>query len=137
MSETLWKKIALVTGGSRGLGAAIASALADAGADVAISSVLATEKASAVVDRLKAKGVRAIPIKALQRIADYCETPIQTLILAHLLLDENIAAISADPQDAASKALLQLAQHYRHLFPDGVKDAAALGLLYESARMIR
>jgi hypothetical protein len=37
MSQILKGKVALVTGGSRGLGAATAEALADQGADVAIS----------------------------------------------------------------------------------------------------
>ena len=66
MSKVLLGKVALVTGGSRGLGAATAAALADAGADVAISYVASVEKAEAVVDGLKAKGVRAVAIKADQ-----------------------------------------------------------------------
>ncbi len=89
-----------------------------------------------VYSRVEA-GRRAIPMRALQRIADYCDTTIQTLILAHLLLDENIAAIANDPPDGASKALLRMAEHYRQAFPDGVKDAAALGLLYDCAHMNR
>lgn len=59
-------KVALVTGGSRGLGATTALALAEQGADVAISYVSSTEKAQAVVDRLLAKGVRAIAIQSDQ-----------------------------------------------------------------------
>ena len=66
MAKTLSGKVALVTGGSRGLGVAIASALADQGADVAISYVASAEKAAAVVDSLKAKGVRATAIRADQ-----------------------------------------------------------------------
>lgn len=66
MSKTLQGRIALVTGGSRGLGAAIAEALADQGADVAISYVASAAKAEAVVERLKAKGVRAIAIQSDQ-----------------------------------------------------------------------
>ncbi|PYE90467.1 SDR family NAD(P)-dependent oxidoreductase [Phyllobacterium leguminum] len=66
MSKILKGKVALVTGGSRGLGAAIAQTLADQGADVAISYAASGEKAEAVVEKLKAKGVRAIAIRADQ-----------------------------------------------------------------------
>lgn len=66
MSNILKGKVALVTGGSRGLGAAVAEALADQGADVAISYVASAEKAEAVVEKLKAKGVRALAIRSDQ-----------------------------------------------------------------------
>lgn len=66
MSKILSGKVALVTGGSRGLGAVLAETLANQGADVAISYVASADKADAVVDRLKAKGVRAIAIQADQ-----------------------------------------------------------------------
>jgi NAD(P)-dependent dehydrogenase (short-subunit alcohol dehydrogenase family) len=66
MSKILEGKVALVTGGSRGLGAAIAEALADQGADVAISYVASAEKADKVVEKLKAKGVRAVAIQSDQ-----------------------------------------------------------------------
>lgn len=66
MSNVLKGKVALVTGGSRGLGAAAAEALADQGADVAISYVASAEKAEAVVEKLKAKGVRALAIRSDQ-----------------------------------------------------------------------
>lgn len=66
MSNMLRGKVVLITGGSRGLGAATAEAFADHGADVAISYAASADKAKAVVEKLKAKGVRAIAIKSDQ-----------------------------------------------------------------------
>jgi NAD(P)-dependent dehydrogenase (short-subunit alcohol dehydrogenase family) len=66
MTKTLTGKVALVTGGSRGIGAASARALADEGANVAISYVASADKAEAVVEELKAKGVQARAFKADQ-----------------------------------------------------------------------
>ncbi|WP_312947640.1 SDR family oxidoreductase [Superficieibacter sp.] len=63
MSKLFSGKVALITGGSRGLGAATAAALADRGADIAITYVASEQKAQAVVEGLRAKGVRAIAIK--------------------------------------------------------------------------
>jgi 3-oxoacyl-[acyl-carrier protein] reductase len=53
-------RIALVTGGSRGIGAAIALALAEAGAAVAVNYRQRADEAEAVVTVIKAKGGRAI-----------------------------------------------------------------------------
>lgn len=66
MTKKLAGKVAVVTGGSRGIGAATARALADDGADVAISYAASAEKAEAVVADLKSKGVRAVAFKAEQ-----------------------------------------------------------------------
>ena len=66
MTKTLTGKVALVTGGSRGIGAASARALADEGATVAISYSASPEKAEAVVRDLKAKGVQAKAFRADQ-----------------------------------------------------------------------
>lgn len=52
-------KIALVTGGSRGIGAAIAETLARRGADVAVIYSGNEEKAEAVCERCRTFGVRA------------------------------------------------------------------------------
>lgn len=66
MSSVLDGKVALITGGSRGLGACLAETLADQGADIAITYVSSSAKAEAVVEKLKAKGVRAIAIRSDQ-----------------------------------------------------------------------
>lgn len=66
MSKSLSGKTALVTGASRGIGAAIALALAEQGADVAISYASSDEKAAALVRQLEGLGVRAAAFKADQ-----------------------------------------------------------------------
>ncbi|MFI0448518.1 SDR family NAD(P)-dependent oxidoreductase [Actinomadura sp. 6N118] len=66
MGKVLEGKVALVTGGSRGIGAATARALADAGADVAISYAASADKAADVVRDLAGRGVRAEAYKADQ-----------------------------------------------------------------------
>src|SRR5688572_32729838 len=56
MSKPLAHKVALVTGGSRGIGAAIARRLAHDGADVAISYSGSADRAEALVRELKDLG---------------------------------------------------------------------------------
>ena len=57
-------RVALVTGGSRGIGAAIAISLADAGASVAVNYREKHLEAQSVADALRGLGVRAMAVRA-------------------------------------------------------------------------
>ena len=65
-------RTALVTGGSRGIGRAIALALAEAGADVAVNYVSSEAPAKQVVERIHKLGRKAILAQA--DVADYPDT---------------------------------------------------------------
>src|SRR4051794_9805359 len=66
VTKKLAGKVALVTGGSHGIGAAIVRALAEDGADVAISYGSSADKAEALVAELEGVGVRAAAFQADQ-----------------------------------------------------------------------
>jgi 3-oxoacyl-[acyl-carrier protein] reductase len=64
MNNSLKNKRALVTGGSRGIGAAIVKRLAREGADVTFTYSSSPEKGEEVAKAAQAHGVRAIALKA-------------------------------------------------------------------------
>jgi 3-oxoacyl-[acyl-carrier protein] reductase len=61
---SLTGRIALVTGGNRGIGAACSLALAQAGCDVAINFRTRTAEAQEIKDQVRALGRRAITVQA-------------------------------------------------------------------------
>lgn len=64
--KNLTGKVALVTGGSRGLGVAITLELAEAGADVVITYSQSAQKAKDVVSKIEALGQRGLAIQSDQ-----------------------------------------------------------------------
>jgi len=64
MSRKLEGKIALITGGSRGIGAAIAKRLAADGANVAITYTKGADAAASVIKEIERTGGKAIAIQA-------------------------------------------------------------------------
>jgi NAD(P)-dependent dehydrogenase (short-subunit alcohol dehydrogenase family) len=76
-------KIAMVTGGSRGLGKDMALRLADSGKDVVITYLNEKEKALEVVSQIESKGQKAAALKldvgSWIQLEDYIQTFQQTL----------------------------------------------------------
>jgi NAD(P)-dependent dehydrogenase (short-subunit alcohol dehydrogenase family) len=110
MTRKLTGKVALVTGGSRGIGAASARALANEGADVAISYVASPDKAEAVVADLKAKGVNARAYQADQASPQAVEALVKSVAndFGHLDILVNNAGVAVgspiDNPDASALA---------------------------------
>ncbi len=91
-------KSALVTGASRGIGRSIALQLAEEGYNVAVNYAGSKEKAEAVVEEIKAKGVDSFAIQANVADADEVKAMIKEVVSQFGSLDVlvNNAAITRD-----------------------------------------
>ncbi|CAC9395310.1 3-oxoacyl-[acyl-carrier-protein] reductase [Staphylococcus aureus] len=91
-------KSALVTGASRGIGRSIALQLAEEGYNVAVNYAGSKEKAEAVVEEIKAKGVDSFAIQANVADADEVKVMIKEVVSQFGSLDVlvNNAGITRD-----------------------------------------
>lgn len=125
MQKQLTGQVALVTGGSRGLGKAIALELAQQGADVAISYVNSTDKAEQVAQQLRDLGVRALAIQSDQGNVEAGSQLVQTAIAHFGRLDilVNNAGIAVQGHKVDDPALD--AKSYNHQWQVNVLGAIA------------
>lgn len=85
--QCLQGKVAVVTGGSRGIGAAIAKRLAKDGAHVAITYAQNADAAASVVKEIEQHGGKAIAIKADATDADAVKSAINQVVKEFGTLD--------------------------------------------------
>ena len=129
MTQRLQGKVAVVTGGSRGIGAAIAERLAADGAAVVVNYARGSEAAEKVVKRIQQNGGRAVAVKAdvarredvraLFEAADKAFGPVDVLV-------NNAGVAAFAPLDSIDDA------HIEHLFGTNVR-----GVIYATQEAAR
>ncbi|HTY16513.1 MAG TPA: glucose 1-dehydrogenase [Myxococcota bacterium] len=107
--QRLAGKVALVTGGSRGIGAAIARRLAAEGADVALTYTKGADAAASVVEKLEGFGRKAIAIRADAADARAVQAAVEATVTAFGRLDILVNnAGTADPKPFEENSIEEL-----------------------------
>jgi len=142
MAELKGKK-ALVTGGTRGIGKAIALNLAGMGADVAINYFRSRDAAKAAVAEIESKGVRSIALRANMGNSEQIPAMFEEIkkefgkldiLISNAALGHfgNVLEVNDKMWDVAmatnAKALLFCAQEAVKLMPEGGKIVALTSL---------
>lgn len=111
-------KVALVTGGSRGMGAAIAKRLAHDGATVALTYSQSESKAQAVANEIEAMGGHTLIIKADARDTNAVQASVEAVVAKFGRLD--ILVNNAGVADVGPIDELNL-EHYEHTMDVNVR----------------
>jgi 3-oxoacyl-[acyl-carrier protein] reductase len=138
MQRKLEGKIALITGGSRGIGAAIAKRLASDGANVAITYTKGTDAAASVVKEIERAGGKAMAIQADATDANAVKAAVEKTVATYGRLDvlvNNAGTAVPKPFEEATLAELDrvIDINLRAIF---VATQAALKHLREGGRII-
>ena len=132
---SLTGKTALVTGGSRGIGAAIARRLAGDGADIAITYQSSADRAAEVVDAIKSAGSRALAVQVDSAAPDAGRRAVDAVVAEFGRLVNNAGVFPFGPLGdlTADDIDLAIALHVRApiLFAQ-----AAIDVLGDGARII-
>jgi 3-oxoacyl-[acyl-carrier protein] reductase len=137
-SKKLAGKIALITGGSRGIGAAIAKRLAVDGANVVITYAKGTEAAASIVKEIERAGGKAMAIQADATDANAVKAAVEKTVATYGRLDVLVNnAGTAVPKPFEEATLEELDRviniNLRGIF---VATQAALKHLREGGRII-
>ena len=136
-------KVALITGGSRGIGRAIALRLAENGVDIVVNYVRHRKDAEATVAAIEEKGVRCLAVKANVARDDDVDRMFAEISAAYPQLDilvSNAASGVLKPvmelttrhwdwaMDINARALLSLSQHAVRMMDRGGRIMAVSSL---------